>query len=298
MSGNFLVHKLRDRPYWLYLPSTAAETNALPLLLMLHGCNQTAVEFAQGTRMNQQAQRRRFAVLYPEQDRSANTLRCWNWFESDALAGRGDASLIAQTLQEVLRRYPIDAAQIHLVGFSAGAAMAAVLCTTHSHLFAGCAMHSGIMAHAATNLSKAVQIMRRGAADAVERSARQIVEQSVHGSRLVPRLLIHGSEDSVVHPVNTQQIVQQLQLVAMRLNPTAPAPLLDCGQWLENDGRRYRQQSMKSGPQLLVRSLLIEGLGHAWSGGDSRHEFFDPVGPDATRLILDFLLPPTLHAAG
>src|SRR5580658_5492155 len=152
MAGSFLVHRLRAQTYWLYLPSTDS-TATLPLIVMLHGCGQTAAEFAQGTRMNQYVQQR-CAVLYPEQDRSANSMRCWNWFEPQTLAGRAEAALIVQQVQDSQARYCLDPQRCYLVGFSAGAAMAAVLCSTHPRLFAGCAMHSGLMAQAATSLSE------------------------------------------------------------------------------------------------------------------------------------------------
>ena len=34
----------------------------------------------------------------------------------------------------------------------------------------------------------------------------------------------------------------------------------------------------------------IDGLGHAWSGGDGRHPFGDAAGPDASRLAWAFVL--------
>src|SRR5580658_3207893 len=149
MPGSFLVHRLRGRTYWLYLPLAAEPPGGLPLIVMLHGCGQTAVEFAQGSRMNQQAQQGPYAVLYPEQETSVNSMRCWNWFDSDVQAGRADSQLIIEMLHDAQSRYPLSAARRYVVGFSAGAAMAAVLCTTYPELFAGCAMHSGLMAQAA-----------------------------------------------------------------------------------------------------------------------------------------------------
>ncbi|MBV9109771.1 MAG: hypothetical protein JO306_10230 [Gemmatimonadetes bacterium] len=39
-----------------------------------------------------------------------------------------------------------------------------------------------------------------------------------------------------------------------------------------------------------VELLIVDGLGHAWSGGSPEGTFTDAHGPDASRLILEFLL--------
>ena len=69
------------RRYRLYRPPNIASGEKLPMMVMLHGCGQDAKGFAQSTRMNRLASRQRFLVLYPEQDRLANSQGCWNWFE-------------------------------------------------------------------------------------------------------------------------------------------------------------------------------------------------------------------------
>ena len=264
-----------------------AESDRLPLLVMLHGCNQTATEFAEGTRMNAQADQRRCAVLYPEQSRSANAQRCWNWFEPESLAGDGEAALIAHTILQIVAQFPIDPTRLYVAGLSAGGAMAAVLCSTHGNYFAASAIHSGVMFHAATSSLQAWQVMRRGA-DALPSG---IAEQfDGPDSRLVPTLIIHGSEDQTVAPINAEQMVELMRLRAERLYPGANRVTLHEEQMLEGGDRRYRQLDLTVGRTLLLRRLLIDGLAHAWSGGDPRHRFFDPAGPDASRLILDFLL--------
>ncbi|MDB5855867.1 MAG: hypothetical protein JWR22_3908, partial [Herminiimonas sp.] len=68
----------RRMSYWLYLPSTAA-AEPMPLLVMLHGCQQTATQFADGTRMNRLAEEKGFAVLYPQQSLRGHPNRCWHW---------------------------------------------------------------------------------------------------------------------------------------------------------------------------------------------------------------------------
>jgi poly(3-hydroxybutyrate) depolymerase len=60
-------------------------------------------------------------------------------------------------------------------------------------------------------------------------------------------------------------------------------------QFVTGNGRSYRQSDYARSDQVVLRSILIEGLGHAWSGGDERERFNDPMPPDASRLLWDFL---------
>ncbi|MDP3169802.1 MAG: PHB depolymerase family esterase, partial [Polaromonas sp.] len=74
--------------YWLYLPPDAG-TGPLPLVVMLHGCQQTATDFAQSTRMNELAARKGFAVLYPQQSAGTDAHRCWHWYKRSTQEGLG-----------------------------------------------------------------------------------------------------------------------------------------------------------------------------------------------------------------
>ena len=57
------------RTYKLFVPSTF-NGNALPLVVMLHGCDQTPDDFAAGTQMNAMAEEQNFLVAYPAQAQS------------------------------------------------------------------------------------------------------------------------------------------------------------------------------------------------------------------------------------
>jgi hypothetical protein len=59
---------------------------------------------------------------------------------------------------------------------------------------------------------------------------------------------------------------------------------------IDSGDRAYRQRDYTLQGQPVFRQILIEGLGHAWSGGDARYEFNDASKPDASRLILDYLM--------
>ena len=145
------------------LPSKAEER---ALVVMLHGCAQTADDMARGTRMNAAAEREGFIVLYPEQPASANPQKCWNWFvPAQSTRDQGEAALLAGLIDSVARAEGVSAHRVSIVGMSAGAAMAANLGVAYPERYAALAMHSGIPALAAKDVMGALAVMRQGASD-------------------------------------------------------------------------------------------------------------------------------------
>jgi poly(3-hydroxybutyrate) depolymerase len=88
--------------YKVYVPSSYT-AQSLPVVMMLHGGTQNPDHFARGTRMNVVAEERTFLVAYPEQPRSANMKRCWNWYEPGDQQREGDEpALIAGIVRQVV----------------------------------------------------------------------------------------------------------------------------------------------------------------------------------------------------
>lgn len=275
--------------YHLYLPSGRLPDERLPLLVMLHGCSQDGVVLAAGSRMNAIAQQHGCAVLYPEQSRTVNAQRCWNWFDREAQHGQAEAGLIVRLVLDVMRREAIDVQRVYVVGMSAGAAMAEILALRFHELFAASALHSGVMYAAAGSAGEALGVMRSGANVAPTAVASRLRADFGQEVTLAPALVIHGRADSTVNPLNAEQIVA-LRLALAGLTgaderPIAPTAELD----LEIGGRKTLQRDYSRNGSLLVRMLLIDGLGHAWSGGDAQENFNDPAGPDASLMIMQFL---------
>lgn len=276
--------------FGLYLPSAWPRRGGLPLLVMLHGCRQDAQSFATGTGMNRVAEREGFAVLYPEQDPLANPLRCWNWFRAEVMRGEGESQALVRLVRRIRDRYGLDAQRVYVAGMSAGAAMAQVLAVRHPELFAAAALHSGVMYGASATPWLALSTMRHGSPRSPSTLARS-VRAELGPVPCVPTLLIHGQQDDVVVPRNALQAAEQIRdLAAPAVSPDANPPAMKETFMLEG-GRRCSVQEWQRDGRPLVRVCLVDGLGHAWSGGDASLPYNDAAGPDASRLIWEFVAP-------
>ena len=283
----FLSLMQSKRNYHLYVPGKYASTKQWPLLVMLHGCKQDPLTFSSGTRMNQIADQEGFLVLYPEQRRLANAYRCWNWFDSSTHKSGGEAAIIAGMVREVTANYGIDPARVYIAGLSAGGAMTSIMASCYGKLFAACAVHSGLMYQAAESVSEATRAMKQGSRASPAKTARQAVAQEDFA--FVPTMVIHGTRDGTVSPANADQVVEQFTVMSRLAGDDGITALTEVTH-SESGGDRYpyKMHDYRRGDTLLLRKVLVEGLDHAWSGGNGEHAFNDPKGPDASRMIWEF----------
>jgi poly(hydroxyalkanoate) depolymerase family esterase len=186
-----------SRTYKLFIPSGYVG-QAVPLLVMLHGCKQSPDDFATGTRMNQLAEEQTFLVAYPAQSTSANASKCWNWFKAhDQERGQGKPSLVAGITREIMRDFKIERARVSIAGLSAGGAAAAIMGAAYPDMFEAVGVHSGLACGAATDMPSAFAAMRAGGRPGLPRrsAARTIV--------------FHGDRDLTVNSVNGDQVIAQ-----------------------------------------------------------------------------------------
>jgi poly(hydroxyalkanoate) depolymerase family esterase len=258
------------RSYRLYIPSHRTDER-LPLIVMLHGCTQSADDFAAGTRMNSLAEERGFFVAYPEQPTSANPQKCWNWFDPNNQGpSRGEPSLIAQITRQIMDDHLVDPRRVYIAGLSAGGAAAFVMAESYPDLYAGVGVHSGLPSGAANDIPSALAAMRQGA------------ESLSRGRPALPTIVFHGDQDAIVHPRNGAAVVDQVTADAVGLHSTVlhgQAP----------GGRAYtRVIYANPAGNALCEQWIVHGAGHAWAGGNSRGSFTDPLGPDASGEMLRF----------
>ncbi|WP_027818997.1 extracellular catalytic domain type 1 short-chain-length polyhydroxyalkanoate depolymerase [Paraburkholderia bannensis] len=266
--------------YALYLPETSASTVNLPLVVMLHGCKQTAESFARGTRICQRAERAGFAVLLPEQAKTAHAQGCWHWHDDPA---NTEAPAVASLVEAIVGEYGFDAQRVYLAGISAGAGLATALAIADPRLFAAIGLHSGPVFGAATSTMTAMSVMRRGTRD----NPVQLIDTRVDVNHYpgMPTVIVHGELDAVV----TKRNAEQLTLQFARLNRLVDAQgELRVGEerFYSRDGADYIDYV--KGGRNVVRQCIVRGLGHAWSGGDPSEPFHSARGPDATALLWNF----------
>ncbi len=268
------------RRFFLFRPPGVRLQERLPLLVMLHGCGQNAALFARSTRMNRIAVRERFLVLYPEQSLSAHPQGCWEWYATDSHKAQAEAATLMAAIDQVCLFYPVDRNAVAVAGISAGAGMAALLAVKYPQRFRAVAMHSGVPPGSAHSAVTALAAM----------GGRRQPEQPGADER-PPLLVIHGLRDRVVAAANGRAAAYQwaaatgaLEAEPRRVQRGARHPMTI------TDFRRSRR--------VLARLVEVEGLGHAWSGGDGRERFSDPQGPDASRMIWQFFAAQLRKGAG
>ncbi|WP_119155996.1 alpha/beta hydrolase family esterase [Caldimonas tepidiphila] len=269
------------RRYRLYLPPGPAA--ARPLLVLLHGCKQDPEDFAAGTRMNELAREHGVCVLYPEQSRRANPMRCWNWFQPrHQQRGQGEPALLAGLVEAVLAQHGLDARRTWVAGLSAGGSMAAILAQRYPERFAALGVHSGLPCGSAHDVSSAFSVMREGVPSPHAPISRlHGAAQPLHAPRL-PTIVFHGDADDTVHPRNGRALVEAA------LPPGALAQV-EHGRSLH--GRRYTRTVFRdAGGTPRVEHWELHSGGHAWSGGDAAGSYTDPAGPEASRELLRFFL--------
>lgn len=255
-----------ERRYFTHRPNRTTDT-PLPLVVLLHGGTQSVADFAAATRMNDLADRLGFIAVYPEQSRSANPMRYWNWFRpADQTRDAGEPSLIAGITRQATEAHPVDPDRVYLAGFSAGAAMATIMAATHPDLYAAVGVHSGLPHGCAHGLPSALAAMRGGG----------IVTPVV---RPVPLIVFHGDSDTVVAPVNAARVIDQAP--GSRLGPRTTSRGTAPG------GRAYTRTTVQA-DGVVLEQWIVHGSGHAWSGGSAARPYTDPAGPDASAQMLRF----------
>lgn len=235
-----------------YVP--AQRQPLLPLVVVLHGCGQTAAEYDLGAGWSTVAKHYGFALLLPEQQRANNSQRCFNWFDPDDITrDQGEVCSIRQMIARMVADLAIDPRRIFITGLSAGGAMTMAMLANYPELFAGGAVIAGLPFGTARNMRDAILQMRMPQTRSAAELGKLVRGVSRHRGPWPKLSVWHGTADRTVHPQNADEIVKQwLDLHRLPLPPMATA---------EVDGYPHQQWWNADG-ETVVEAFTITDMAH------------------------------------
>jgi poly(hydroxyalkanoate) depolymerase family esterase len=269
----------------IYIPDTLPSGGAL--VVVLHGCTQTAASYDHGTGWSRLADELGFALLFPEQTRANNPNLCFNWFSpQDNRRDQGEALSIRQMIATLVDEQDIDPGRVFITGLSAGGAMASVMLAAYPEVFAGGAIIAGLPFGTASTIPEAFDRMRGHGGPNQMALVDRLRAASGHRGRWPTISVWHGSADATVNPSNADDIPAQWRGVhGLPVTPSNVESIGGCPRrvWTDAAGRER------------IEEYSITGMGHgvpldvsAPDGlGASGPHMFD-VGISSTRRIAEF----------
>jgi poly(hydroxyalkanoate) depolymerase family esterase len=241
------------------------------LIVVLHGCTQTASTYDRGSAWSKLAERHGFALLFPQQRRANHSNLCFNWFlPSDARRGHGEAASISQMVKHLAAQYGLDRSRIFITGLSAGGAMTSVMLACYPELFAGGAVIAGLPFSSANSLPEALERMRGRGAPPRHVLAARAMEAGDHTSHSPTLSVWHGTHDATVDQSNAAAIVDQWR----DLHGLGAA-----GGVVETvDGHRRESWSDLKG-RVAIERYDVHGMGHGTPLDTRGGDFYGIAGP-------------------
>ncbi|WP_439617765.1 extracellular catalytic domain type 1 short-chain-length polyhydroxyalkanoate depolymerase [Shinella sp.] len=193
------------------------------LVVVLHGCTQTAAGYDAGSGWSALAEDYGFVVLFPEQVRQNNANLCFNWFNAaDTRRDEGEAMSIRQMIATMVAAHHIDERRVYITGLSAGGAMANAMLACYPDVFAGGAIIAGLPYAAASTVPEAFDRMRGQGLPKTNALQASLRAASRHEGAWPTVSVWHGTGDNTVVPENAAAIVAQWRGVhALPEQPTS-----------------------------------------------------------------------------
>jgi poly(hydroxyalkanoate) depolymerase family esterase len=206
---------------FVYRPPSLADNPAL--VVVLHGCTQTAVGYDLGAGWSTLADRYGFVLLFPEQQRSNNPNGCFNWFQpAHSQRGRGEPLSIRQMIEKSIVDHGIDRRRVFVTGLSAGGAMTSNMLACYPEVFAAGAIVAGLPYGAASSVQQAFETMFQSPSRPAPEWGDLVRKASPHRGSW-PRISVwHGNADKTVIPPNAREIIKQwTDLHGLPISPSA-----------------------------------------------------------------------------
>lgn len=258
-----------DLRMFAYKPQTLAK--GAPLVVVLHGCTQTAEGYAEGAGWIALADRYGFAMICPQQRLQNNPNLCFNWFNpDDTTRGHGEAESIRWMIARSLADRHLDPGRVFITGLSAGGAMTSVMLAAYPELFAAGAVVAGLPYGAAGNVQEAFLAMSQSPSRPASDWGDRVRAASGHAGPWPKVSVWHGDSDTTVRAGNADAIA--LQWGDVHGLPNDP---------VETDlGGGVRRKAWADADGLtMLESITLAGMGHGTPVATAGADGYGVAGP-------------------
>jgi poly(hydroxyalkanoate) depolymerase family esterase len=241
-----------DLRMFSFVPHHLQEPHAL--VVVLHGCGQSAAGYDMGAGWSTLAKRFGFALLMPEQQAANNAQTCFNWFNpEDTARESGEACSIRQMIAHMVGEHNINARRIFVTGLSAGGAMTSVMLATYPEVFVAGAVIAGLPYGVATNVREALNGMFQSPSRPAAELGDLVRSASNHRGPWPKLSVWHGSADRTVNPANADEILKQW----LDVHQLPAAPMSEA-----NVDGYPRQVWWNADGETIVESYTITDMAH------------------------------------
>ncbi|PKL13194.1 MAG: hypothetical protein CVV50_03690 [Spirochaetae bacterium HGW-Spirochaetae-6] len=137
-----------------YIPAGMKSNVAYPLIVVAHGCLETAQQHSDNSEWTKLADKYKFFLIYPEE--TSQIGKCLDWWTSTSQNGGGDTGSTIQAVKDLMgakslcavngtaTKCKVDANKVFVNGFSAGGGLAIQMLAVAPTLFKKGAIHAGV----------------------------------------------------------------------------------------------------------------------------------------------------------
>jgi poly(hydroxyalkanoate) depolymerase family esterase len=187
--------------------------NNAPLVVVLHGCTQSAAAMVTAG-WNKLADQYHFAVVYPQQVSANNPVECFNWAgeygdQANLERGMGENQSVMSMVDAAIATHHLDKSRVYITGFSAGGAFVPVMLSTWPDRFAAGAVMSGVAYRCATSVNGAYSCQNPGVTKTAPEWGDLVRMADNYSGTRPPVQLWQGASDTTVAPMNQGELVKQ-----------------------------------------------------------------------------------------
>lgn len=295
------------RNYTVYKP--AGYSGAMPMVMTLHGCQQTENDVLNDWGMKDAADRHGFILVTPFIT-NYNGLRnenCWGfWFSEHIHEGSGEVEDLHQIARQVEQDFDIDPNRRYISGLSSGGAMTVAAAVAHNEYWAAAASASGLP-YGETASSVSFSSCPGSATFRSINLVAQDMQAELNDDYAIPMMALQNIKDCTVVTQAALNIRDSwLQVFAEPGSQTPAAALVSssaCSPFYQNnyscDHRIYTADGQTG--RSVVETIIYDGprvtanpndtdRGHYWIGGAAGNEgkWAVRTGPIYPDILWDF----------